>query len=160
MHSNAVFSSEEKKVSLADLTLAKELIPYVKPYAWMLGLTTLMVFMVTGFELLLPWLTQQAIDGFILPVGDMGISILGLEIKTFSTFCMGFAAVILAGFILDFCQNMFMEYTGQKIILNLRCRLFGHMTDLPVAYFDKNASGRLVARVAGDIENMNEMFTT
>ncbi|MCG8685543.1 MAG: ABC transporter ATP-binding protein/permease, partial [Desulfobacterales bacterium] len=76
------------------------------------------------------------------------------------TFCMGFAAVILAGFILDFCQNMFMEYTGQKIILNLRCRLFGHMTDLPVAYFDKNASGRLVARVAGDIENMNEMFTT
>jgi ATP-binding cassette, subfamily B, multidrug efflux pump len=34
------------------------------------------------------------------------------------------------------------------------------MTGLPVSYYDKNASGRLVARVAGDIENMNEMFTS
>lgn len=34
------------------------------------------------------------------------------------------------------------------------------MTFLPVAYFDKNSSGRLVSRVTGDIENMNEMFTS
>jgi ATP-binding cassette subfamily B protein len=34
------------------------------------------------------------------------------------------------------------------------------MTFLPVAFYDKNSSGRLVSRVAGDIENMNEMFTS
>jgi ATP-binding cassette subfamily B protein len=33
------------------------------------------------------------------------------------------------------------------------------MAFLPVAFYDKNSSGRLVSRVAGDIENMNEMFT-
>ena len=85
---------------------------------------------------------------------------MGLDIERFSVFGIWFGVVILAGFVLDFSQAMFMEYTGQKIMLNLRCRLFDHMTDLPVAYFDKNASGRLVARVAGDIENMNEMFTS
>ena len=154
------FSDEEKKVSLADLALFKALFPYVRPYAWMLGLTTFLVFLVTGFELLQPWLIQQAIDRFILVSGDPGVNILGVEIQRFSTFGILFGAVILAGFVLDFGQSMFMEYTGQKIMLNLRCRLFDHMTDLPVAYFDKNASGRLVARVAGDIENMNEMFTS
>lgn len=68
--------------------------------------------------------------------------------------------MILAAFVIDFGQTLFLEYSGQKIILNLRWKLFSHMTGLPVAYYDKNASGRLVARVAGDIENMNEMFTS
>jgi ATP-binding cassette subfamily B protein len=153
--------SEEKRIRLADLALAKGLVPYVRPYAWMLILTTLMVSLVTGFELLLPLLTQKAIDGFIIPIGaSPGISLLGQEIKTFTGFSLLFAGVIISGFILDFCQNIFMEYTGQKIILNLRCRLFAHMTHLKVSYFDENASGRLVARAAGDIENMNEMFTS
>lgn len=153
------FSDEEKKVSLADLALFKALIPYVRPYAWMLALTTSLVFMVTGFELLQPWLIQQAIDGFILVSGDSGFHLMGLEIERFSVFGVWFGAVMLVGFVMDFSQAMFMAYTGQKIMLHLRCRLFDHMTELPVAYFDKNTSGRLVARVAGDIENMNEMFT-
>ncbi|WDP91475.1 MAG: ABC transporter ATP-binding protein [Desulfobacter sp.] len=153
--------AEEKKVRLADLTLFRELLPHVRPYAWMLGLTTLLVFMVTGFELLLPTLTQKAIDGFIIPAGDTaGLSFLGLQITSFTTFCILFGLVIVGGFTLDFCQTLFMEYSGQKIILNLRIVLFSHMTGLPVSYYDKNASGRLVARVAGDIENMNEMFTS
>ncbi len=159
MSSTRAFSTEEKKVSLEDLALVRALIPYVRPYAWMLVLTTLLVFSVTGFELVQPWLIQKAIDGFILPSGNPGFQILGMEIRHFSTFCTGFAIIMLAGFVLDFSQSLFMEYTGQKIMLNLRCRLFAHMTNLPVAYFDKNTSGRLVARVAGDIENMNEMFT-
>jgi len=160
MNQPHAFSDEEKKVSLADLALFKALFPYVRPYAWMLALTTFLVFMVTGFELFQPWLIQQAIDGFILVSGDPGFNIMGFKIEQFSVFGLWFGVVILAGFVLDFSQAMFMEYTGQKIMLNLRCRLFDHMTDLPVAYFDKNASGRLVARVAGDIENMNEMFTS
>jgi len=160
MNQPHAFSDEEKKVSLADLALFKALIPYVRPYAWMLALTTFLVFWVTGIELFQPWLIQQAIDGFILVSGDPGLNIMGLDIERFSVFGILFGVVILTGFVLDFSQAIFMEYTGQKIMLNLRCRLFDHMTDLPVAYFDKNASGRLVARVAGDIENMNEMFTS
>jgi len=152
--------TEEKKVRLADLALAKGLLPYVRPYAWMLGLTTLLVFLVTGFELIFPLLTQRAIDGFILSSGEPGTSLFGLEFTTFTAFGLAAAGIILAGFTLDFCQTLFMEYTGQKIILNLRCRLFDHMVGLPVAYFDTHPSGRLVARVAGDIENMNEMFTS
>lgn len=154
-------SLEEKKVSLANLALFKELLPHVRPYAWMLALTTFLVSLVSGYELLLPLLAQKAIDGFIIPVtGAKAISLMGIEILGFTTFCALYALTILAGFIIDFSQSMFMEYTGQKIILNLRCVLFAHMTGLPISYYDKNASGRLVARVAGDIENMNEMFTS
>ncbi len=151
---------EEKEIKLADLYLAKTLWPFIRPYAFLLGLTTLLVFIVTFFELLMPILTQKAFDGFILPVGpEKGAHLFGFEITSFSNFCILFSVIVLVSFVIDFFQSLLMEYTGQTIILNLRCSLFSHMAFLPVAFYDKNSSGRLVSRVAGDIENMNEMFT-
>ncbi len=152
---------EEKKIKLEDLKVAKALWPYIRPYAWMLCISTLLVFMVTCVELLLPLLSQKAFDGFIVPIGpQIGTTLFGFEFKTFLVFCAFYIGVVLLNFVVEFFQALFMEYTGQKIILNLRCMLFSHMTLLPVAYYDKNSSGRLVSRVTGDIENMNEMFTS
>ncbi len=152
---------QEKEITLADFNVAKKLWPFIRPYAWMLLLSTLLVTLVTFFELLMPLFIQKAFDGFIVPVGlEKGIHILGFKIVSFKLFCIFFSTFILVSFVIDFFQSLFMEYTGQKIILNLRCVLFSHMTVLPVAFYDKNSSGRLVSRVAGDVENMNEMFTS
>ncbi|MCP4024505.1 MAG: ABC transporter ATP-binding protein [Desulfobacteraceae bacterium] len=151
---------EEREVTLADIKLIKGIWPYVKPYFWMLCISTALVFIVTFLDLLAPIFTQKAFDGFIVPVNaEPGTQILGIPISSFSSFCVLFLCLISGSLVIDFFQTMFMEYSGQKIILHLRCTLFSHMTNLTVAYFDKNSSGRLVARVAGDIENMNEMFT-
>jgi len=152
---------QEKEIKLANLAVAKELWPFIRPYAWMLILSTSFVTLVTFFELLTPIFIQKAFDGFIVPVGlEKGIQILGFNIASFQAFGILFFIFIFTFFVIDFFQSLFMEYTGQKIILNLRCALFSHMTFLPVDFYDKNSSGRLVSRVAGDIENMNEMFTS
>ncbi len=152
---------EEKEVKLANTALARALWPYIRPYAWMLLVSSFLALAVTGFELIIPLLIQKALDGFILPAGPVpGTRFFGIEFTTFKGFGLLFLGLVLAEFGISFFQTLFMEYTGQKIILNLRCRLFSHMSRLPVAYFDKNASGRLVSRVASDIENMNEMFTS
>ncbi len=153
--------TEEKEIKLEDLKVIRALWPYIKPYIWMLCFSTLFVFMVTFLELLMPILTQKAFDGFIVPVSPVpGAALFGYKLHSFQFFCLIFALFILSSFIIDFFQSLFMEYTGQKIILNLRCALFSHMTDLPVSFYDKNSSGRMVSRVAGDVENMNEMFTS
>ncbi|WP_299982102.1 ABC transporter ATP-binding protein [Desulfobacula sp.] len=152
---------EEKEIKLANLALAKELWPFIRPYLWMLCLSTALVFLVTFFELLMPIFIQKAFDGFIVPVGlEKGIYLLGFKIDSFQVLCILFFIFIFTSFVIDFFQALFMEYTGQKIILNLRCALFSHMTFLPIAFYDKNSSGRMVSRVAGDVENMNEMFTS
>ena len=155
------FNQEEKVVAVADIKLARQLWPYLRPRAWMLGLGTAIVFMVTFLELLLPTLTQKAIDGFIVPqAGHTGTTLLGVDIFSFPFFCMIFGGCIVVLFLLNFTQTLFLEYTGQKIILELRCILFYHMSFLPVAFYDQNSSGRLVSRVTSDIENMSEMFTS
>ncbi|MCP3941508.1 MAG: ABC transporter ATP-binding protein [Desulfobacteraceae bacterium] len=157
----AAIPGQENKIRMENLTLLKALWPFIRPCIWMLVFTTLLVFVVTFFELLIPILTQKAIDGFILPVDPgAGINLAGIKITSFTQFGLVFAGIIITAFTIDFGQSISMEYTGQKIILALRCTLFSHMTGLPISYYDKNSSGRLVSRVAGDIENMNEMFTS
>ncbi len=155
------YDLDKKEISPADLELARTIWPFLRPFLWMLLLTTFLVFIVTALELVIPIFIQKAFDHFILPVNETeGITILGFHTDSFKIFCLIFLTIITAAFIIDFIQSFFMEYTGQKIILNLRCRLFSHMTRLPAAFYDKNSSGRLVSRVTNDIENMNEMFTS
>ncbi|MBU4184837.1 MAG: ABC transporter ATP-binding protein/permease, partial [Proteobacteria bacterium] len=71
-----------------------------------------------------------------------------------------FVGLILLNFALNFLHVILMEYTGQNIMHDLRVRLFVHIQDLSIAFFNKNPVGRLVTRVTNDIQNMNELFTS
>jgi ATP-binding cassette subfamily B multidrug efflux pump len=71
-----------------------------------------------------------------------------------------FLAMVMAGFVLNMIQVIIMEYTGQMIMHDLRVTLFAHIQSLSVAFFTRNPVGRLVTRVANDIQNMHELFTS
>jgi ATP-binding cassette, subfamily B, multidrug efflux pump len=71
-----------------------------------------------------------------------------------------FLLLVMADFVINFFQKLVMEYTGQKIMHDLRMHLFDHMQHLSVAFFNKNPVGRLVTRATSDIQNMNELFTS
>lgn len=78
---------------------------------------------------------------------------------------VGLAAIVLlvlviAAFLLDFLEVMLMEYTGQMVMHDLRMRLFNHIQALPVSFFTRNPTGRLVTRVTSDVQNMHEFFTS
>ncbi len=71
-----------------------------------------------------------------------------------------FLGMVMAGFVLNMVQVILMEYTGQMIMHDLRVSLFAHIQSLSVAFFTRNPVGRLVTRVANDIQNMHELFTS
>jgi len=70
-----------------------------------------------------------------------------------------FLLTILGGFLLNYIQIYILNYTGQKIIYNMRQELFTHLQKLSLSFFDRNPVGRLVTRVTNDMENLNEMYT-
>src|SRR5215470_1221566 len=53
-----------------------------------------------------------------------------------------------------------MRMTGQKVMLDMRRQIFGHLQRLHVGYFDKNPVGRLMTRVTTDVDAVNELFTS
>ena len=72
-----------------------------------------------------------------------------------------FVVLILAvNFGLNFSQVYAMELAGQKMMHDLRMKVFSHLQELPVSFFDKNPVGRLVTRLTNDIQNVHEMFTS
>jgi ATP-binding cassette subfamily B protein len=62
--------------------------------------------------------------------------------------------------LLEFLQTYYMQWTGQKVMFDLRRQIFRHLQRLHVAFFDKNPVGRLVTRVTTDVDALNEMFTS
>ena len=63
-------------------------------------------------------------------------------------------------FLLEFVQTYLMQWTGQKIMFDLRSQIFRHIQRMHVAFFDRNPVGRLVTRVTSDVDALNEMFTS
>jgi len=71
-----------------------------------------------------------------------------------------FVVLILAvNFGLNFSQVYAMELAGQKMMHDLRMKVFSHLQGLEVSFFDRNPVGRLVTRLTNDIQNVHEMFT-
>ena len=68
--------------------------------------------------------------------------------------------ILIINFGLNFSQVYAMEVAGQKMMHDLRMKVFSHLQDLPVSFFDKNPVGRLVTRLTNDIQNVHEMFTS
>jgi ATP-binding cassette subfamily B protein len=63
-------------------------------------------------------------------------------------------------FLLNFGQSVVMEITGQRIMHDLRLRLYGHIQGLALEFFTRNPVGRLVTRATSDVQNMYELFTS
>jgi ATP-binding cassette subfamily B protein len=68
--------------------------------------------------------------------------------------------LLLFTFVLEFLQTYFMQWTGQKVMFDLRSQIFRHLQRMHVGFYDKNPVGRLVTRVTTDVDALNEMFTS
>lgn len=62
-------------------------------------------------------------------------------------------------FLLNYVQIYLLQLTGQKIVFNIRKKLFQHTEMLSLSFYDKNPVGRLVTRLTNDAETLNDMYT-
>ena len=71
-----------------------------------------------------------------------------------------FLVLALFDFLLNFGQAVVMEVSGQRIMHDLRLRLYTHIQELELEFFTRNPVGRLVTRMTSDVQNMYELFTS
>lgn len=65
----------------------------------------------------------------------------------------------ILAFIINYIQIYMLQFTGQKIIFNIREQLFKHIESLNLSFFDKTPVGKLVTRLTNDVQTLNEMYT-
>lgn len=71
-----------------------------------------------------------------------------------------FIVVLIFGLLISYFQTILLNYTGQKIIYNIRNDVFTHIQGLSIKFFNNNPVGKLVTRVTNDTETLNEMYTS
>lgn len=72
------------------------------------------------------------------------------------TYVVGFA--VIQG-ILGYALGVYTSLMGQKFLLLMRERLYRHMQSLPLSYFEKNQTGKLVSYVINDAGTVNNLIT-
>ncbi|HEU4697705.1 MAG TPA: ABC transporter ATP-binding protein [Gemmatimonadales bacterium] len=133
-----------------DAGLFRRMLGLLGPYR---GRTALAVLLLLGSALLAlvgPALTRRALD-VAIPRHDLGL--------------LGLLAVVYLGalaveFALEYAQAVLTALIGQRVMYDLRLRLFEHLQRLSIPYFDRHPVGQLMTRVTSDVETLNELFSS
>lgn len=133
-----------------DSKLMKRLLGYVKPYSKYVVIAIIMNVVVAALGPLRPYLTKIAIDDYIVNSDYDGLITISILL----------IATLLFQAVVQYFLTYFTQLMGQKIIYDLRIKLFAHIQKLALKYFDKTPIGRLVTRVTNDVESLNELFSS
>ena len=133
-----------------DSKLMKRLLGFVKPYKKYVVFAIVLNLVVAGLGPVRPVLTKYAIDDYIKNSDYNGLLLISLLL-----FGSLFFQAVIQYFLTYYTQLM-----GQKIIYDLRVKIFRHVQRLALKYFDKTPIGRIVTRVTNDVEALNELFSS
>lgn len=70
-----------------------------------------------------------------------------------------FLLIITIAALLNYVQTNLLQYTGQRIIFNIREQMFHHLSRMSMSFFDRNPVGRLVVRLTSDTEAVNQLYS-
>jgi ATP-binding cassette subfamily B multidrug efflux pump len=161
-------SQEEEVLGKAyDSRLMARLLKYLRPYRWQVAIALASIVLKSFADVLGPYLTKVAIDRYLAPKEAATAASSGIwswlspnAITGIAQIAAIYVGLLVFSFLLEFLQTYFMQWTGQKVMFDLRRQIFRHLQRLHVAFFDKNPVGRLVTRVTTDVDALNEMFTS
>jgi len=132
-----------------DARLMRRLLTYLRPYTRQVGLATTAIVGHSALELAPPYLVKLVIDRYI-PARDMD----GLTLVA-----MLYLAALAGSFVLDYAQTWLLQWTGQRIMFDLRMQIYRHLQRLDLRFYDRNPVGRLMTRVTTDVDVLNDLFT-
>ncbi len=158
---------EQVKGKLQDTRLLRRLFPYAWTYRWPIVVSLVLLFGQTLAQVITPLLTRVAIDKYIVHRIDGFDGVLSVlnpwlpaEVAPGLAFLSAvFAVTLLLRLGLEYGQQLSMQYTGQRIMFDIRRKLYSHLQRLDVPYFDRNPVGRIVTRVTSDVDQLNEFFS-
>ena len=146
-----------------DARLMKRLLGYLHAYRWQVAVALVAIVLKAGVDVLGPYLTKVAVDKYLAnrteahSLLDRFLS--PRPLTGIAQIALLYVGLLLFSFLLEFAQTYIMQWTGQKVMFDLRSQIFRHLQRLHISFFDRNPVGRLVTRVTTDVDALNEMFT-
>lgn len=120
----------------------------LRPHGRALAGAAILILLVAVCQALGPWLVSRAIDVNVAHRDGRG---LGVTLAFL-------AAVYVIGATAQRKQIFMIGSTGQRVLAELRQRLFARFQNLPIGYFDQRPVGDLMGRVSNDVDALNQLL--
>src|SRR4051794_18400561 len=70
---------------------------------------------------------------------------------------IAFVVIAIATMVLSRTQILLVTRVGEKFLRDMRIRVFDHLQGMSMGFFDKEQTGRLVARMTSDMDALQEL---
>jgi ATP-binding cassette subfamily B protein len=144
------FIEDELTGKAYDSRLMRRLVAYLRPYRGHVFLAAVLLLVGSALQLVGPVIVKYAIDNYIAKHDLPGLT--GI--------CAIYLGILIVSFFLTWAQIYTMEWVGQMTVYRLRMEVFSHIQTLDISFFEKNPVGRVLTRVTGDINALNELLSS
>ena len=163
-------SDDEVTGKVYDSRLIRRLGHYLRPYWLQAAISTLAISLKSFSDVTGPYLVMVAIDRYLAPGAAPSHSntllarLLGRLLPSdpyqgITRLAAIYVVALCSAYLFEFIQIYLMQWTGQKLMFDLRRDIFRHMQRMHIGFFDTHAVGRLVTRITSDVDAINDMFT-
>ncbi len=132
-----------------DTGLFKRLLAYARPYKITFYGVALSAILLSAFAIMTPFLLRELIDEAIMKSDAEKLLFLVLAML----------GVLLAQVICQLLFNYYANWLGESVIKDVRIKLFEHMLNFRMKYFDNSSLGVLVTRAVADMQRIGEIFS-
>jgi ATP-binding cassette subfamily B protein len=152
-----------------DSRLMRRLLTYLRPYRLQVVVSAIATVAKAATDSAGPLLLMTAVDTFMSGTGRPAhapwlVRHLHLAevapMRGVTLIAMLYLAALLITFLLELLQTYLMQWTGQKVMFDMRSQIFRHLQRMSPAFYDRHPVGRLVTRLTSDVDALNEMFTS
>lgn len=145
---NAVKQDEELK-NHSNKEIIVRLLSYLKDFKFKVVIVILLMIFVMVCGLLNPKLLQVSIDKYVGTKNLKGILYMGIILLVLNFFSM----------IASKIRIRMMSSVTNSILVNIRHELYFHIQKLSFTFFDSRPVGKILARIMGDVNSLQELFT-
>ncbi len=139
----------KKSTNLFDFKLFRRLLGYVLKYKATFVFVAIAAVLISIFATLTPYLIKVAVDDY-LAIGNYDEFIFVISLML-----INLILTVLFMFLFSYYANLL----GQNVVYDIRVKLFKHILDFKMSYFDKSSVGRLVTRAVNDMETIASIFS-
>ncbi|MBI1820798.1 MAG: lipid A export permease/ATP-binding protein MsbA [Nitrospirae bacterium] len=125
------------------------LLTYVKPYWKRLVVAAICAVFVSLLTALYAWLVRPVLDGIFIKKDATLLMVVPLAVLA-TSFFKG---------IFSYGQSYMMNYVGNKVIMDLRGKVYHHILQMPLGFHNRTASGQLMSNVMNDVGLMQSALS-
>jgi len=134
-----------------DGNIVKRIWAFVRPYRRQVLFSVVAVLTFTMMQLLIPLIIRYAIDHGMSPGGNSSALLWSIG---------AFAIAISINYAASYAQETLVGGVAEDVLFDIRRAMFSHLQRVSLSFMDKTEVGRLMSRLQGDVNSMQEFLET